>query len=116
MKWTKIIILCYVIFITSCYKEDILLEPKPIVDIFTKSEIPISGNEEIMFNLLSDNIYILKLIDYNTGQVISKEKIIGKIGENKIILYTKSIQIKYLYLVLEDVNKKQKGKTKLILK
>ena len=65
-----------------------------------------------MFKLTSDSTYVLKLVDKTTNQVISKEKIVGKIGENKINIYTKSIQSKYLYLVLEDGNKKQINKTK----
>ena len=117
MKWSKIIILCCTVFMTSCYKEDIepIPQPKPLVDIFTLTETSISNGDEVMFNLTSDETYIIKLVDFNNGQVLSKEKIIGKIGENKITIYTKSIQIKYLYLVLEDVNENQKGKTKLTL-
>jgi len=48
--------------------------------------------------------------------VVSKEKIFGKIGDNKIKIYTKTLQSKYLYLVLENVNRKELKKTTLILK
>ena len=117
MKWIKNILLCFVVFVVSCHKEEILPipQPKPVVDIFTQSETSVSDGEEIMFKLSSDSTYILKLVDFQTNQVISKEKIIGKIGENKLKIYTKSIPSKYLYLVLEDINKNQKGKTKLTL-
>lgn len=117
MKWSKIIILCCVVFIISCTKEEIvpIPQPKPNVDIFTQSEVSISNGDSIMFKLTSDSTHILKLIDVTTNQVISKEKIMGKIGENKIKIYTKSVPSKYLYIVLEDINKNQKGKTKLTL-
>jgi hypothetical protein len=79
------------------------------------SESSVSDGDEITFKLTSDSTYILKLVDFQTGQVLTKEKIIGKIGDNKLKIYTKSIPSKYLYLVLEDINKNQKGKTKLTL-
>lgn len=117
MKWFKIMILCSVIFMISCHKEEILPTPaqKTRVDIFSVSESTISDGDTIMFKLTSDSTYILKLIDKSTNQVISKEKIIGKVGENKLNLYTKSIQSKYLYLVLEGINKNQINKTTIIL-
>ena len=44
MKRIGIILICFMVFITSCYKEDInpIPPPKPIVDIFTQSEASIS--------------------------------------------------------------------------
>jgi len=115
MKKIGIILICFMIFITSCYKEDInpMPQPKPIVDIFTKSETSISNGEEIMFKLNVNDVYIIKLVDTQTNQVMSKEKITGKIGENKLRVYTKSLQSQYLYLVLEDVYKKEIKKTKI---
>jgi hypothetical protein len=69
-----------------------------------------------MFKLTTDSTYILKLTDKATGQVLSKEKIKGTIGANKIKIYTKSLPSKYLYLVLEDGNKKEMNKTTIIAK
>jgi hypothetical protein len=34
-------------------------------------------------------------------------------GENKLKIYTKSLPVKYLYLVLEDASKTQVGKTSI---
>ena len=118
MKWSKIIISCCVIFIISCSKEDIVPTPlpNPNVDIFTQSETSISNGDEVMFKLTSDSTYILKLVDKTTNQVISKEKIVGKIGENKLNIYTNSIQSQYLYLILEDVTKKEIRKTTILKK
>jgi AAA+ superfamily predicted ATPase len=115
MKWSKIIILCCVGFIISCTKMEIepMPQPKPVVDIFSVSESSVKDGDEIMFKLDISEIYIIKLVDVQTNQVISKEKITGKIGENKIKVYTKSIQSRYLYLVLEDVYKKEIKKTKI---
>lgn len=119
MKWIKIIILCFVVFMISCHKEEIVPIPEttnPNVDIFTISETSVSNGDDIMFKLSSDSTYILKLVDKTTNQVISKEKIIGKIGENKLKIYTKSIQTQYLYLILENINKQEIKKTTVIIK
>lgn len=105
------------IFMISCYKEEInpIPQPKPIVDVFSVSEYSVSDNDEIMFKLDTEAEYILKLVDKQTNQVISKEKIKGKLGENKIKIYTKSLQSKYLYLVLENVERKELNKTNLTI-
>jgi len=117
MKWIKFIILCCMVFMISCYKEEInpIPQPKPIVDVFSVSESSVSDGDEIMFKLDTEAEYILKLVDKQTNQVISKEKIKGKLGENKIKIYTKSLQSKYLYLVLENVEKKELNKTNLTI-
>ena len=117
MKWSKIIISCCVVFIISCTKEEIVpIPPKVNTDIFSVSETSISNGDTIMFKLTSDSTYILKLVDKTTNQVISKEKIVGKIGENKLNIYTNSIQSQYLYLILEDVTKKEIRKTTILKK
>ena len=117
MKWIKIILFCCVLFMISCHKEDIVPIPttKLKVDIFAQTETTISNGDQVMFKLTSDSSYVIKLVDKATNQVITKEKISGKIGENLINIYTKTIQSKYLYLVLEDGNKKEINKTTIIL-
>lgn len=112
------LILCLMFFIISCQKDEILpvAPKKPEIDIFTVTESEVSDGEEIMFKLQSDNDYLLKLVDKVSGQVLSKEKIKGIIGANKIKIYTKSLPSKYLYLVLEDGNKKEMNKTTIIAK
>ena len=49
-----------------------------------------------------------------SGQVVSRERFIGKIGENNKKIYTNSLPKGYLLLVLEDNNKNQLGKTTII--
>ena len=113
----NILISVFLLFLISCHKEEILpvTPPKTNIDIFTQTETSISNGDQVMFKLTSDSTYVLKLVDKSTNQVISKEKIAGKVGENKINIFTKSIQAKYLYLVLEDGNKNQINKTTIIL-
>jgi hypothetical protein len=47
---------------------------------------------------------------------VTRERFTGKIGQNKLTLYTKSLPTSYLYLLLEDGNKTQVGKTIIIIK
>lgn len=110
-------ILSCVVFMSSCYKEDIepVPQPKPLVDIFTQSETTVSDKEEIMFVSNISGIYIIKLVNISDGQVLSKEKFNVKAGQNKLNLYVKTLPAKYLYLVLEDENKNQVKKTKIII-
>jgi hypothetical protein len=54
--------------------------------------------------------------DKETGQVISRERFNGQIGENIKKIYTNSVQSQYLYLSIEDVTKKKKKKTIIVIK
>jgi hypothetical protein len=112
MKRVKIIILCCVFSIISCQKEDIV-EPQ-LVDIFKVEQYNVSNKSEISFNIETEGVYIMTIIDKNTNQVLSREKIKCIIGKNKIKIYTKSLQSRYLYLLLEDVTRKEIGKTTII--
>jgi len=114
MKWSKIIIMCCVFIIISCQKED-MVEPQS-VDIFKVEQSNVSNKSEISFNVEKEGMYIVTMVDKNTNQVVSREKIKCIIGKNKIKVYTKSLQSRYLYLLLEDVTKKELGKTLIIIK
>ena len=114
MRSVKIIILCCVSFIISCQKEDII-EPQSI-DIFKVEQSTLGNKSEITFKVDDGGMYIVTMIDKNTNQVISREKIKCVIGENKIKVYTKTIPSQYLYLTLEDSFNNQLGKTTITIK
>jgi hypothetical protein len=117
MKWIKIIILCCIGLTFSCKKIDILPTPPPTTqNIFSVKESRVEDGQSIHFQLPTPGIYTLTLIDTETGQVISRERFTGTIGENIKKIYTNSIQIQYLYLLLEDATKKEIGKTTIIIK
>jgi hypothetical protein len=109
MKWSKIIIVCCVSFIISCQKEDIV-EPQS-VDIFNIEQTSLANRSEITFNVKNEGVYIVTMIDKNTNQVLSREKIKCVMGKNKIRVYTKTMPSQYLYLTLEDSFDNQLGKT-----
>jgi hypothetical protein len=111
----KILFLCFVIgFILSCENEDIVTPQT--VDIFKVEQSTLSNKSEISFNIEKEGTYIVTMIDRNTNQVISREKIKCITGNNKIKIYTKTLPSRYLYLKLEDSFNNQLGNTIIIVK
>ena len=108
MKWIKIII--------SCKKTLPIVTPTTNTNIFSVAQSNIQNGQDIQFELSKDGVYILTLTDTITNQVITKERFNGQIGINKKKIYTKGLQSKYLYLLLEDVTKNKLGKTTIIIK
>ena len=102
--------------IISCRKVEVEPIPTPKVeDIFSVKETSIKNGDPLKFTLKSEGVYTLTLFDSVGQQVVTRERIIGKIGENSLKLYTKSLPVRYLYLSLEDGNGVQIGKTLLII-
>jgi hypothetical protein len=113
----KKIILISLILLVGCSKPEL---PEPDVatnpNIFGVSESKVENGQTIYFDLPLAGVYTLTLIDKGSGQVISRERFVGQNGENIKKIYTNSIQSQYLYLLLEDVTKKEIGKTTIIIK
>lgn len=113
MKKTLIIL---ILSLVSCTKVEVI--PTPSVntksDIFSVQESTVTNNQDITFKLTTAGFCTLTISNSATGQVITREKISGVIGENKIKIYTNSLPKGYLLLVLEDNNKNQLGKTTII--
>ena len=115
----KIYFILSLVLFSACTKVD-LPEPSPAIltnsDIFSVKQSEVTDGQEIKFSLKSDGIYTLTIIDSTNGQVITRERFVGKIGENKLSLYTKSLPKTSLYLLLEDQNKSEISKTTIIIK
>jgi len=113
----KLYFILFLLLISACTKMEIPIPVAPTnTDIFSVKESAVTDGQEIKFTLKTDGVHTLTIGDDATGQVITRERFIGKIGENKLILYTKSLPVTYLYLLLEDGNKTQVGKTIIIIK
>jgi hypothetical protein len=113
MKKLAIILLLLV----ACKKTDIPT-PTPLVkDIFATSQSTVSNGDNIYFNLKSPGTgtYTLTMFDSVTTQVITRERFKGKNGINNLRIYTSSLPVKYLYLILMDSANTQIGKTTLII-
>ena len=112
----KKILLIFVILFWGCTKMEIEPTPPPVEKIFNVGESSVTNGQSIHFDLPSAGVYTLTLIDKESGNVVSRERFVGQSGENVKKIYTNSIQSKYLYLLLEDVTKKEIGKTTIIIK
>lgn len=111
----KKLLLILLLALGACKKIDIQPTPPQTIDIFSMTESTITDKSDISFKLNTAGIYVVKLIDKNTDQVISKEKINGKVGMNIIKIYTRTIPVKYLYLILDDEGGNQINKTIIII-
>jgi len=106
----------FIILLVGCTKPELPIPTPPVEKIFSVGESRVVNGQSIYFVLPSAGLYTLTLIDKESGQVVSREKFVGQLGENVKKIYTNSIQSKYLYLLLEDVTKKEISKTTIIIK
>ena len=110
----KKILLISLILLAGCTKPELPTPVPTVTYVFDVKESKVTNGQDIYFKLPSAGAYTLTLIDKESGQVLSRERFIGKDGENIKKIYTNSIESQYLYLVLEDVTKTEIGKTALI--
>jgi len=103
--------------LAACKKVEVIPTPPPEnVKIFSVKESSVENGQEIQFDLTKSGVYTLTIGDSVTNQVLTRERFNGQIGINKKKIYTKSLSVKYLYLLLEDENKSKVGKTIIIVK
>ena len=103
--------------LTACKKVEVIPTPPPEnVKIFSVAQSSVDNGQEIQFDLTKNGVYTLTMGDSTTNQVLTRERFNGQIGINKKKIYTKSLSVKYLYLLLEDENKSKVGKTIIIVK
>ena len=107
--------LLLILLLTGCTKVVPTTIPPFAKDIFSVSQSTVSNGDEIIVNLKTAGRYTLTMSDSVTNQVLTRERFTGKVGENKLKIYTKSLSVKYLYLVLEDSTKAQIGKTAITI-
>jgi len=113
----KKILLILGLTLLGCRKVEVRPEPKPITtNVFNNAKNTIDNGQEIQFDLTKNGVYTLTIGDSATNQVLTRERFNGQIGINKKKIYTKGLQSKYLYLLLEDVTKNKLGKTIIIVK
>jgi len=112
----KKVIFILLLSLVACRKTQVIPTPQPVTNIFSVSESSVENGQEIQFELSKSGVYTLTLGDSVNNQVLTRERFNGQIGINKKKIYTKSLSIKYLYLLLEDENKSKVGKTIIIVK
>jgi len=112
----KKILFILILSLVACRKTQVPPIPQPVPNIFSVKESSVENGQEIQFELTKNGVYTLTLGDSVNNQVLTRERFIGQIGQNKKKIYTKSLSVKYLYLLLEDENKSKVGKTIIIVK
>jgi len=113
----KLYFILFLLLLSACRKVEIPVPVAPTnTDIFSVKESVVVDGQEIKFTLKDAGVYTLTIGNEFTGQVVTRERFAGKTGQNKLTLYTKSLPTSYLYLLLEDGNKSQVGKTTIIIK
>ena len=111
----KKLLYIFVILLWGCTKPDIPIPNPPVQKIFDVSESNVIDKQDLHFDLSTPGTYTLTLINKESGQVLSRERFTGKVGENIKKIYTNSLPKGYLYLVLEDGDKKEIKKTTIII-
>ena len=111
----KKVLLILLLALGACKKIDVQPTPPQVTDIFSVTESTVADNSDILCQLTTPGLYIIKLVDKNTDQVIAKERINGKVGMNTIKIYTRTLPVKYLYLILDDNGGNQINKTTIII-
>jgi hypothetical protein len=113
----KIYFILGLVILSACRKVELPIPVAPTnTNIFNSKQTEVTDGQIITFDLKVNGVYTLTIGDSVTNQVVTRERFNGKIGENKLTLYTKSLPTTYLYLLLEDGNKTQVGKTTIIIK
>jgi len=112
-----LLVILFAISLWGCQKMEIEpVPPQRNEDIFSTSQASVSDDAPINFNLKTDGIYTLTLFDSASQQVVTRERIFGKIGNNTFRLYTKALPTNQAYLLLHDENNNQIGKTFIVIK
>ena len=112
----RIIIFIFLILITSCMREVVEPVPTKTSNIFSQKENIILDGDQISFELEVEGTYFITLVDIETSKVLTREKIVGIKGINNLNIYTKSIESRYLYLVLSSNCRKELHRTIVIFK
>ena len=112
----KKLLFILILALVGCKKIEPPIITPPMVNIFSVPQSSVENGQEIQFDLVKNGVYTLTLGDSISNQVLTRERFNGQIGINKKKIYTKSLSVKYLYLLLEDDSKNKIGKTIIIVK
>jgi hypothetical protein len=94
--------------------EEIYME-SPKVDIFEVSNTVVNDGDEININLPENGEYKLSLIDEFTNITHTNEIFDGKIGDNKLNIYTKALPKGSYKLLVKDTKDNIIKQTKIKL-
>ncbi len=76
-------LLFILLLLSACKKIDVQPQPPTVQDIFSVTESTVSNGGDIYFDLKAAGTYTLTMLDENQN-VITRERISGKVGQNKL--------------------------------
>ena len=113
----KLIYILPLLFMLACTQdtfEEIYAE-EPKVDIFEVSNTVVNDGDEININLSEEGEYKLSLIDEFTNITYTNEIFDGKVGDNKLNIYTKALPKGSYTLLVKDTKNNIIKQTKIKL-
>lgn len=111
----KILFVSFILLIGCSTPEIPLPEVLAKDDIFSIPESNVVNDQSLHFDLPSEGIYMLTLLNDDSNQVVSRERFKGQRGENVKKIYTNSLPKGRLTLILNNENKEEISKTKIII-
>ncbi len=86
----KKILFILILSLVACRKVEVRPEPKPITtNVFSNAQNTIDNGQEIQFDLTKNGVYTLTMGDSVNNQVLTRERFIGQIGQNKKKIYNR---------------------------
>ena len=100
----KLIYILPLLFILGCTEDPFggIYADEPKVDIFEVSNTVVRDGDEININLPEEGEYKLSLIDEFTNITYTNEIFDGKVGDNKLNIYTKALPKGSYNLLVKD--------------
>ena len=100
----KLIYILPLLFVFGCTQDPFeeIYTDEPNVDIFEVSNTVVRDGDEININLSEAGEYKLSLIDEFTNITYTNEIFDGKVGDNKLNIYTKALPKGSYNLLVKD--------------
>jgi hypothetical protein len=118
---SKIVILCCVVFVTSCNKDEIF-EPQPPIQVVDEN-LSINSSmgiklqtpfviDEVTMNVKTETAgtYTIRILDIS-NRVVSKEEVVVNEGDNLLKVYTSALPSSAYRIAFFDKTGKQVGIT-----
>ena len=113
----KLIYILPLLFVFGCTQDPFeeIYTDEPNVDIFEVSNTVVRDGDEININLSEEGEYKLSLIDEFTNITYTNEIFDGKVGDNKLNIYTKALPKGSYNLLVKDAKNNIIKQTKIKL-
>lgn len=93
------------VLLISCQNE--IIEPVVSLDrtTFEKQSVVVTDKTPITFDLSSDGVYDMVIVDELKNEIVTRERFTGKTGVNSLTIYTYAVNKGSYLLKIEQNNK-----------